>query len=200
MGEHKFKKGDLVCYKNDKKIIREIADYDGNGYVWKYPGNNEDEWSSLNSSDPELDQWELVKLENMENKYYVPDIEEFHVGFEYEAKIYNSNEWVKLAFKPNTFENSFDYDNDKGYSVGESIRVKFLDRQDIEELGWELRIGNSAFDSFVKGKNYILTSFGEQKIDIRHVNDWGDVETRLFCGTIRNKSELARLMLMLNIE
>ena len=65
----------------------------------------------------------------MKDKYYTPEIEEFHVGFEYEVN-YGKDRWVKegLHYAPQVVT--------LPYKNLENIRVKHLDREDIESLGF----------------------------------------------------------------
>jgi hypothetical protein len=79
----------------------------------------------------------------MTDKYYTPDITEFKVGFKYErlvskkcgtkVPIEEHHEiWEKqIATKDNLI-------TDYSYWPSPIIRVKYLDKDDIEELGWEL--------------------------------------------------------------
>jgi hypothetical protein len=68
----------------------------------------------------------------MENKYYIPEISEFHVGFEYESKTLKNDVWEhRICASIDVFEacEALKYDEN-------IVRVKYLDRQDIEECGW----------------------------------------------------------------
>lgn len=82
----------------------------------------------------------------MENKYYIPDISEFHVGFEYESyDIVNVNklserEWVHKIYTGEKFDTdgistSFKL---KEHPITKEhwVRVKYLDKDDIESLGF----------------------------------------------------------------
>ena len=135
----------------------------------------------------------------MKNKYYQPKIEEFCVGFEYEYQ--EKDGWSKTEI----FESSFtsgstglnEYiDNDFNFICENidcgNIRVKHLDREDAEELGW---VSDGSY--FILG-NYALW-FDEKSIKIAVLGDY-DFEENGFQGTILNKSELKKLMVMLNIE
>lgn len=102
---------------------------------------------------------------HLDKKFYVPEISEFHVGFEYEIKydfdsqitgmkpghpdwipkIVESNEWEKKIFdeydsvNPNIVSFFMNYDPiiNKNNDFTESlIRVKCLDKEDIESLGF----------------------------------------------------------------
>jgi len=119
----------------------------------------------------------------MEAQYYTPTIDEFHVGFEYEEL---RKDWVKLTyggFLPKTIGE---------YLKEGAIRVKHLDRQDIEECGWTQR-DHDTYD--IEG--YALEFDSEYKTFIYHT---GPRHGTVFKGTIRNKSELVKLMQMLNIK
>jgi hypothetical protein len=72
----------------------------------------------------------------MENKYYTPEIEEFHVGFEYE--IIHNSEWIKTKVYEHTIGGDFVFEikNAGHWDVENKPRVKYLDKADIaDELG-----------------------------------------------------------------
>lgn len=130
-----------------------------------------------------------------ENKYYIPDINEFHVGFEYEWKRIDSDHWdygiIKEGAQIDDI-NVFVYD----------LRVKYLDRKDIESLGWSW---NEKYNHF-ELKDYRLSGqIQYQNITIeRHCEDypmgehqqWDEI---LFNGKIKNKSEFIKVMQMCQI-
>ena len=150
-------------------------------------------------------------LNMMEDKYYTPTIEEFHVGFEYyvDNKLYIITDVVlKLmlnAITEDTFEGK--------YGQGtlrlniDNVRVKYLDQEDIESLGWEHDynlepIPNRENDSVFYG--YILEQDGgETQYLLFHFND-GEVwiekiincagQGNIFKGQLKNKSELKRVL------
>lgn len=66
------------------------------------------------------------------NKYYTPSVEEFHVGFRYEVHEDPRTDegWSKTEVDRNCIKYCVQQDSDVDY------RVKYLDQQDIEELGW----------------------------------------------------------------
>jgi len=151
----------------------------------------------------------------MKNKYYTPELEEFRVGFEYE---YN-NTWGGFSKRIVTEENLMD----KLINIGSgndrvpfnyNWRVKYLDKQDIESLGF----GNykRAVCHWYKMEGHFKDGFGAygkwSKIRLLHCKDlntikikafehsWDEEETVLFQGKIKNKSELKKLLKQLNIE
>lgn len=145
------------------------------------------------------------------NKYYTPSIEEFHVGFECELRNFDNGEWRSYVFSLNQV--CFDKDgNTKEHAVvfwikhGE-VRVKYLDTADIEECGFVLdetsvKYGN-CFD--FKKAPYVITvnkltntsvTIGKM-VNSEYENNGNNYV--LFTGTIKNKSELKRLMKQLEI-
>lgn len=95
----------------------------------------------------------------MENKYYTPEINEFYVGYKYE--VYNSllGRWIKEEVQSN--ECFCDLQ-------GEEIRTKYLDKQDIESLGW---VYAEAFKSYFKNKVRLeLCSEGTVRISFGEFN------------------------------
>ena len=143
----------------------------------------------------------------MRDKYYTPEIEEFHVGFEYEAVTLNIekqvNEYKKfnVPFVPDTLKFMLESDF--------KPRVKYLDREDIESLGFVKRNpenNNKSSDHFKMKAPGEIAYWTEIDLDFR----WGfkDVSIRgvrgnegdyLFRGTIKNKSELKRLLKQLGV-
>ena len=164
------------------------------------------------------------------DKYYTPTIEEFHVGFEFEFRQmrYNfegdvnedveSNMWVsEKVFKEDLTE-----DPERNRNFGHNdwfnvfrfpIRVKYLDKEDIENLGFEVMGGqmisggridcqkeykdprgvyDKAMLTFTPSKNWVIIAVGDDETSF---HDWNT----LFAGTIKNKSELRRLLKQLGI-
>lgn len=131
----------------------------------------------------------------MENKYYTPSIEEFCVGFEYERM--NGDKWCKDIINPNDlcsgrdgFENEFE----EIYRKLRDVRVKYLDKEDIESLGFE-------FGEYSKGrfKNETIELFNKfSTVWVIHAIG-SDYRDKLFEGNIKNLSELKVLLKQLNI-
>ena len=153
----------------------------------------------------------------MENsKYYAPTIEEFHVGFEYEIKVLLKKgkcEWLPFTLKHPNYEwmNVHINGDDRTYSVPECVRVKYLDREDIESLGWKLVEDFTDIDSGLNKLTFEQDSkiYFNQKLRLKYTVQtsslWifmlGDMYFHYndFRGTIKNKSELKKLMQQLNI-
>jgi len=136
----------------------------------------------------------------MENKYYTPEIEEFHVGFEFEYRTKDNEPWLK-------------YDD---FRVGDicrmqnsihQYRVKHLDREDIESLGWRITdMHNIEYDknlmTVYETDTHIMTiNNNPEKYDWFAVHSKGDlgriiIETRII---IKNKSELKKVLKMIGV-
>jgi hypothetical protein len=135
----------------------------------------------------------------MEDKYYTPSIEEFHIGFLHEYKL--GENWLST-----TFDGKF-YRNDWGFPYIPSAiwRVKYLDQSDIESCGFteDKKVSNNYRGNFeMYGK-----SFGTYGISIiwetRDVTIYRYDETKeyaLFEGIIKNISELKVLLKQIRIE
>lgn len=116
-------------------------------------------------------------------QYYVPDITEFHIGFEYEILI--DGVWLKTFI---TIETSLLQVKEQIKS--KIIRVKYLDKKDICQLGWK----ETSKDCFqLKAKDYSLF-LGKKHTCIMRFDDI------LFTGAIKNKLELKKIMQMLRIS
>lgn len=150
----------------------------------------------------------------MENKYYTPSIEEFHVGFEYE---YNSNRvWLHELTNGKWFKQTFDFcttlDGDSIPSEVNSmldrgeIRVKYLNQSDMDSLGFEfMKSENEIFETYLLRGDHYDTSILKSPKDFIMVSRAKDLEDSdfkgsvIFNGKIKNKSELKRLLKQLGI-
>lgn len=98
----------------------------------------------------------------MENKYYTPTIEEFHIGFEYEWRSSLDKEWEKEIMDDSIsmYDALIEYESDQ--SSGWEYRVKYLDKEDVESFGFKCEEENedSSYYKFVKpsynGSNIVL--------------------------------------------
>lgn len=167
-----------------------------------------------------------------QDKYYVPKIEEFHVGFEFEYKEtfldgtvktqeqYDSFKWLPSVFNIGDGPYIQRALIDVNYSNNRcGVRVKYLDKEDIESLGFKLidKKSSTMFDEPIEDY-YILYKLGNNYIEYNswyssEVNNDGKrylkknekytifskqfikgennfVTNIKFSGTIKNKSEL----------
>lgn len=150
----------------------------------------------------------------MKDKYYTPAIEEFHVGFEYEElinddmlSIRSDNHiddiyWCKIKLS----DNYISFSELPSKIKYEQIRVKYLDKEDIESLGFIYK-GKTVDLWFEKEGTFLINTWTSYKIIIHYgidhrlyveAQDTGNEEC-LFQGEIKNKSELKTLLKQLNI-
>lgn len=144
----------------------------------------------------QLSEQEIKKLKEMtENKYYTPSMEELHIGFEFEY-VGQDGGWDKCVFGEEKISHSeLDQFNDDLHKVAHAItRVKYLDKQDIEECGWK----NVWNDSH--GSDYTINGIWQLNVPIKenYIQIFKD-RASYFRGTIKNKSELKRIMKMIGI-
>lgn len=132
------------------------------------------------------------------SKYYTPEIEEFHIGFEYEQEDINeggsSISWYKYTIKEGEA-----YIIDQlitNEDLGLSYRVKYLNKEDIESLGFKQSETDPYWYDY-KNDRYWL--YKEDENDWRWIIE-DDQSEISFAGTIKNKSELKKLMKQLNIN
>jgi hypothetical protein len=137
----------------------------------------------------------------METKYYTPERNEFHEGFIFEAN-YKKEGWQKEIF--GIGERSISsvpqllYQFLDGAPLEGNIRVKLLDREDIESLGW----GKPTEGHF----GYLIYTIKTYELQFFHGTptfieiDNSDEKFERFIGNVKNKSELQKIMQMLNIK
>lgn len=128
-------------------------------------------------------------------EYYTPAIEEFHVGFNYEILL-KDGDWVAYYFDENNRLLDICDDLNEG-----KIRVAYLDREDIESCGWTKQSTTPNSINFTIKKTDLFLSFFTDSKEI--IIDNGCTHESLntfFQGTIRNISELKKLMKQLNIQ
>ena len=151
-----------------------------------------------------------------DKKYYTPEISEFHVGFEYEYKSLQDDEWKKGICETGT-ESREDFTFRDTEKHLDRRRVKHLDRSDIESLGWEynhkmareehnyepIDCWEISIDTTENKEKYYTLFIYKEKLYVEHheyQNSVGRTEEGLFKGTIKNKSELKTLLKWLKIN
>lgn len=146
----------------------------------------------------------------MENKYYTPTIEEFYVGFEYEhltgfekvfkPVIFDIEKMVTCFIEPGVDSKGVYSETTCILGIQKCIqnnqcRVKYLDKEDIQSLGWE---GHD---------DYYTHSGGRYKLVIETFDTYQSILIESLSGfkyynyldSIKNKSELKKLMQQLGI-
>ena len=156
----------------------------------------------------------------MENKYYTPSIEEFHVGFEYEIEEPDGS-YTKQEL---TVRDSLEFIDDHS----SEFRVKYLDIDDIESLGFNTRLEpNLSLGGYDKDASFLfkktISSLFPQSVGLNELYliykgpacrsliyltrsrfvgvDEGKIlpEVHLFNGYIKNKTELQRILIQLGV-
>ena len=116
------------------------------------------------------------------NKYYTPEIEEFHVGFEYEVyedfDYYPEKSWHTQVYgKDGSDMERIGYVSGFDMSI---FRVKYLNHEDITSLGWT----QTSYDQFEKDMYHL--EIGEE--GELHIHSF--IRERayvLFNGKVKNK-------------
>lgn len=139
-----------------------------------------------------------------ENKYYIPEISEFFVGFRY---LFRRSLGVPYESYEITEHASFSLIQEAIYN--DFVKVKYLSKEDIEEEG-------CVFDK-KHGKSELVLTFKKQLDEHRWVeidtpesfdnedthtviciHTQGDVQS-MFQGDIKNRSELKRILKMIGV-
>lgn len=137
-----------------------------------------------------------------ESKYYIPRIEEFCVGFEIMLQNIENAQWGRYKLKENDNFREVYYENI------DFLRVKYLDREDVESLGWRVIQEPYRWQfEYVEGRYKLTTDIYTEKsgFPIPEPNDgqiviWDKLNDEcLFRGYIKNKSELKKIMKQLLI-
>lgn len=137
-----------------------------------------------------------------EDKYYTPEIDEFFDKFEFEYKEYleesdeYSNRWIT---------SKFDTRSGLGHEIThqlyeETLRVKYLDKEDLIELGFnpvkDVEVNMCNKQIYYKDQKYSVVFNYDRITDIVIQKDSFPV----FNGVVKNKSELIKVLKMLGIK
>lgn len=145
---------------------------------------------------------------NITDRFYVPKIEEFHVGFEYEENVKDSPiAEIDSGWQKYICGKSFIFDSDTmGDEIKEGIiRVKYLDREDIESFGFKPSFDEPEEWFLWKGVSDSYQLYYDDKIENKKLGigitiyneDSTDI---LFNGYIKNKSELKKIMKQVGVK
>ena len=133
--------------------------------------------------------------------YYTPEIEEFHLGFEYEWKELEDTEWKK---EKSPIKISADGYEEQKYGV----RVKYLDKEDIKSLEFKTDMERGlSIDAVVGYKLHYILEYNttSKKLIIKIKNMLRDGSgnyvgyVNYFNGYIKNKSELKKILKQIGI-
>lgn len=139
----------------------------------------------------------------MENKYYTPDIKEFSVGFEYQFRDYNPDiqcSWISAIIKDGTQIDDIHRHRLRSNDNVYELRVKCLDKEDIESLGFNNYTPPMEYDHtwhYLGSREPVLKAWFNNKYPV--VRIYSSFPAIIFHGSIKNKSELKRILKMLEI-
>jgi len=156
-----------------------------------------------------------------QNKYYTPDISELHVGYECEHSSNMSaficedlDDVVKDKLTSTDLKWYITWGEEEG-GLEKFVRTKYLDRSDIESLGWEYR--EDSFHRKVteeKGEVYVpthywftkpdtqmtLTWYPGEKVHIENSDPMWMLPSVKYSGECKSINELRKIMNWLNIK
>ena len=137
----------------------------------------------------------------MKDKYYTPEIEEFHVGFEFEVNYTDEGRDIRSIDKLKSFLGRAKWE--------EAYRVKYLDKEDIEDsvfksTGGKLIKGVKDYfeyhpDSYMHYTLEYVYSTNLMRIKKEDSNYFHECEAPIFEGRIKNKSEFNKIIKQLDI-
>jgi len=151
------------------------------------------------------------------DKYYTPDISELHVGMEYERFNHLEGKWIKDYLDYSHFQTIL---NEEECDWSEHhIRVKYLDKEDIESFGFSHKNIQESFQTEIRncqlffGKKCIYESLEKNHliyyikyfIEDNHCvirldnNETKQKNIQIFNGEIKNKSELKKILKMIGV-
>jgi len=141
------------------------------------------------------------------SKYYTPEIEEFHEGFEFEYQETDAAQWVDAIYKIGWTGDLLNIIDHMFYS---GVRVKHLDREDIESLGFvksglakDVFISKERHDIQGIGENYVIGINFKKELNYMQVfytsNETNTVGAIFFAGKLKNKSELKRILKQIGV-
>lgn len=230
--EQASKKAVMPTYSNltvelIEEMLTDICSKKGKNEIYVYPGiarkvdelmlkamrEAVDEDAKNNNNATEI----IKKIDDKNNKYYTPSIEEFHVGFEYEYKSAfdelitdgdGEDGWYRHVFNPKGYISLKKFKENISQN---KIRVKYLDKEDIESFGFKYkdryRDGGSCVYAY-KCWNLIFyktntVSYGKKYIKdtiaIKYFHPDDSKGELHFFGTIKNKSELKKVLKMIGV-
>lgn len=132
----------------------------------------------------------------MNNEYYTPILEEFHIGFEYEYT-YKNQDWKYAKFSNSGMDEiAGDYYEFDPENPNTKCRVKRLSAEDIESLGFNNYKPPHEYDHTWQLGMYELKAWFNHKLPHVRISFSSQM---IFDGDIKNKSELKKLMKQLEI-
>lgn len=138
-------------------------------------------------------------------KYYIPEIEDFHEGLEFEENIYDENlDEFTGKWEKHIFDSRGGLGNELTHVLEDrQLRVKYLDQEDIEDFDFSYWTDSHGYWRCFKTisvkwylclrritNTYIILEKVEKKVKGERFEGCRHV---LFNGVIKNKSELRKM-------
>ncbi len=153
-------------------------------YVWEEGGQKFSSWKIdtgkyyVNTNDAGMELFEKALLEanfktpNMENKYFIPLIEDIRVGYTFETG--ESGQWKPITVTATNFDMALYLVNSANTAGAVGFaRVPYLTKEQIEGEGWEPARENPVF-------HYKRVMHSKQTLVLTHMNNtiWIDDKER----------------------
>lgn len=127
------------------------------------------------------------------DKYYIPSLEEWHVGFEYEVKCIDMTNGEKSCWSRIKALVPEDFTIFKRDILLCRNRVKYLDAEDIESFG---------FKPDPSGERYFELGGYQLYVNIHPIHNitiYNEAATIIFQGTVKNANELKKVLQMIGV-
>lgn len=127
-----------------------------------------------------------------DKKYYTPNIEDIFIGYEGEYfSHYHSNfQWKETIIDFEYFSLFFENDTLDSEWFNDNWRTKYLDKDDILKLGFEL---SNVFDHVYRKDDVYIDYFNHDDIIIYKYDKYGN-EEYLFKGSCPSINELRKVL------
>lgn len=147
------------------------------------------------------------------NKYFTPDIEDLHVGYEFEMKVFGEEEtWLKMIFSTPDFTSVLNK-VEENYSVPKVLRVPYLTKEQIEaELkhDWKFNESTATFKNKIIKETFILNiniyyNFFFKKLQVKVIEEYEEfnklkeIEYNLFNGECKDINTFRKIIKLLGI-
>lgn len=133
-------------------------------------------------------------------KYYIPSIEEFHIGFEFEQN-HSEYGWEKMIYNRLSTKTQLSYRHPTSVLnsdlIGGFIRVRKLSHEDILLCGWEetKEIGAAKMYKYSSGSDLVFFNSVPNRVEVQREQPY-DCN---FSGTLNNINELRTIMKQIGI-
>lgn len=77
----------------------------------------------------------MGKNKTTKNEYFIPELEDIRLGYEFEIKVFNEDLWVKIIMNTPNFTTILNKEEET-YSMPDIIRVSYLTKEQIITEGW----------------------------------------------------------------